>query len=155
MKPEDFFVNILLPPDHGTVTALENGWFNYTADVNYIGEDQFSYELCSETCDCSTGTVFINIGEDARCVVPTIITPNDDGMNDLFIIPCLADASAFPGNTVAIFNQWGDEVFRARDYQNNWGGTFDGEPLPVGTYYYIVDFADGTEIQTGFLVIQQ
>ena len=155
LKPDDFFVNILLPPDHGTVTALENGWFNYTADVNYIGEDQFSYELCSETCDCSTGTVFINIGEDARCVVPTIITPNEDGINDLFIIPCLADATAFQGNTVAIFNQWGDEVFRARNYQNNWGGTFDGEQLPVGTYYYVVDFADGTEVQTGFLVIQQ
>ncbi|MEO1711805.1 MAG: gliding motility-associated C-terminal domain-containing protein, partial [Bacteroidota bacterium] len=155
LKPDDFFVNILLPPDQGTVTALENGWFNYTADVNYIGEDQFSYELCSETCDCSTGTVFINIGEDARCVVPTIITPNNDGINDLFIIPCLADATAFQGNTVAIFNQWGDEVFRARDYQNNWGGTFDGELLPVGTYYFVVDFADGTDVQTGFLVIQQ
>lgn len=153
--PDDFFVELFLEPVHGTVIEVEDGTFLYQADVNYIGEDQFIYEVCSETCDCSQGTVFINIGEDARCVIPTIITPNGDGVNDLFVIPCLADVTSFPDNEVAIFNQWGDEVFRQKGYKNDWGGTFDGEDLPTGTYYFIVDFGDGSDIQTGFLVLQR
>ncbi|MBK7408643.1 MAG: gliding motility-associated C-terminal domain-containing protein [Saprospirales bacterium] len=154
-KPAGFFVNILSPPSHGVIEMLSNGSFTYRADIRYIGEDFFTYEICADGCACSVGKVHFSIGADAPCDIPTIITPNGDGINDYFVIPCLADPLAFPGNLVAIFNQWGDEVFRGNPYRNNWQGTFAGGDLPAGTYFYIVDFGDGSDRQNGFIIIQR
>jgi len=44
-----------------------------------------------------------------------------------------------PDNRLIVFNRWGDVVFEQRGYDNTWGGANDvGEPLPDGTYYYIL-----------------
>lgn len=64
--------------------------------------------------------------------IPTIITPNGDGKNDVFVVP---DISLFPGTQLIIFNRWGNEVYRSESYQNTWNG--DG--LTEGTYYYILN----------------
>lgn len=155
-KPLDYFVNILTQPSNGTLTQIgTNGGFSYQPFINFIGTDIFTYEICSASCDCSTAVVEIIVGEDARCEVPTIITPNGDGINDLFVVPCLSDFAQYPDNKVSIFNQWGDEVFHAAPYLNDWAGTYDGEDLPVGTYFFIVVFNSGEEPQTGFLIIQR
>lgn len=154
-KPASYFVNVLTQPSHGVVEMSANGSFLYRADIRYVGEDFFTYEICSDGCACSVGKVYFTIGEDAPCQIPTIITPNGDGINDYFVIPCLSDPLAYPGNLVVIFNQWGDEVFRGKPYRNNWQGTFAGGDLPAGTYFYIVDFGDGSERQNGFLIIQR
>jgi gliding motility-associated-like protein/uncharacterized repeat protein (TIGR01451 family) len=64
--------------------------------------------------------------------VPNVITPNGDGKNDTFKVDGI---ELYPDNTVAIFNRWGNEVFRsAGGYKNNWSG----EGLSEGTYYYII-----------------
>lgn len=154
-KPASYFVNILTPPAHGVVEMSPNGTFLYRADIRYVGEDAFTYEICSDGCACSIGKVTFTIGEDAPCDIPTVITPNGDGINDYFVIPCLSDPLAYPANLVAFFNQWGDEVFRGNPYRNNWQGTFAGNDLPEGTYFYIVDFGDGSERQSGFFLIQR
>ncbi len=63
--------------------------------------------------------------------VPNVITPNGDGKNDVFKVEGI---ELYPDNTVAIFNRWGNEVFRSSGgYKNNW----DGNGLSEGTYYYI------------------
>ena len=72
--------------------------------------------------------------------IPNAITPNEDGLNDVFIIDfILADPSKYPDNELLIFNRWGDTVYRARPYQNDWSGINKlGIPLPEGTYYYLL-----------------
>jgi gliding motility-associated-like protein len=94
------------------------------------------------------------VGEDAACDVPTIFTPNEDGVNDEFVVPCLA-TDKFPDNVVSIFNQWGDQVYRSKPYANNWKGTYDGQDLPVGTYFYVIEFGNGESVQSGFLVLER
>jgi gliding motility-associated-like protein len=155
MLPDDYSINVVQSPQSGTLTTLGNQGFNFQADINFSGNDLFIYELCSEGCECSAATVTLTIGADATCDVPTIITPNNDNVNDIFVIPCLTDSNRYPNNSVAIFNQWGDEVFRAAPYNNNWAGTYDGEPLPSGTYFFVVDYGNGDAPQSGFLIIQQ
>lgn len=152
--PGSFFVNILNQPAHGQLTDLGNGNFRYRAGINYIGEDSFVYELCSDGCDCSTARVLLTVGEGATCDIPTIFTPNGDGINDRFVIPCLADETEHPRNRLSIFNQWGDEVYRASPYRNDWEGTHQGNPLPPGTYFFILDLANGNKPQSGFVIIQ-
>ncbi|WP_113653334.1 DUF7507 domain-containing protein [Pedobacter namyangjuensis] len=63
--------------------------------------------------------------------IPNLFTPNGDGNNDRFEIRGL---DQFPDNELVIVNRWGNEVFRAKNYQNNW----TGEGLNEGTYYYLL-----------------
>ena len=51
--------------------------------------------------------------------VPKGFSPNGDGANDLFIIPGLDE---YPNNSITIFNRWGNKIFEAAPYENNWGG---------------------------------
>ena len=67
--------------------------------------------------------------------IPNVITPNGDGFNDVWDI---RDLEGYPNNEVRIVNRWGDEVFQQAPYQNKWGGTWNGQELPGGTYYYIL-----------------
>ncbi|MDO5978124.1 gliding motility-associated C-terminal domain-containing protein [Flavivirga spongiicola] len=78
------------------------------------------------------------------------LSPNGDGNNDFFLIDGIAK---YPDNTVQIFNRWGVKVFETTSYNetnNVFKGISDGritinekEQLPVGTYFYIVEYNPG------------
>ncbi len=149
-------VDIVLNPSNGTIENLGNGVLEYTANSSFTGTDEFAYQICSQACEaiCSEATVFLRIGDDVGCIAPTIFTPNNDGVNDAFIVPCFATGN-YPQNEVSIFNQWGDVVFHASPYFNDWKGTFDGQDLPVGTYYFVVKFNNNQAPVSGFLVLER
>ena len=85
------------------------------------------------------------------CRVPSVITPNDDGLNDEFRIPCLPDDN--PDSEMMIFNEWGDRVFFSKPYQNNWRGTYKNLPLPDGTYFYLFKKTAATTPQKGYVTV--
>ncbi len=83
--------------------------------------------------------------------VINVITPNGDGIHDVFTINNLED---YPNNTVKIYNRWGVQVYATKAYNTN-GNVFDGtsegrvtvnkdNKLPVGTYFYVIDYQDPT-----------
>ena len=81
--------------------------------------------------------------------IPEGISPNDDGSNDFFVIPCIED---YQENTLKIYNRYGTQVYEANSYTNTWNGKANmgllksSEYLPVGTYFYILEingFNDG------------
>jgi gliding motility-associated-like protein len=80
-------------------------------------------------------------------------SPNGDGMFDFFIIEGIKN---FPDSELNIFNRWGEIIFHATGYQNNWDG-FTGfkEELPEATYYYHLDLRDGTKPFTGYIVLKR
>lgn len=149
-------VNVYSNPTNGYVENLGNGAMEYTANSSFTGTDEFIYEICSQFCEdvCSQAIVSLRIGEDVECIAPTIFTPNNDGINDAFIVPCLSTGN-YPENTVSIFNQWGDEVFHASPYFNDWKGTYEGQDLPVGTYFFIVKYDNDQPPVSGFLVLER
>jgi gliding motility-associated-like protein len=88
------------------------------------------------------------------CIKPMNgFTPNGDGINDLWLITngnCLLSAK------VQVFNRYGAKVFEDKDYKNNWNGTYNGKPLPDGTYYYVISFQlinSRVETKTGNVTI--
>ncbi|MEW6468474.1 MAG: gliding motility-associated C-terminal domain-containing protein [Bacteroidota bacterium] len=73
---------------------------------------------------------------------PNGISPNGDGQNEYWIID---NIQLFPNNHVEIYNRWGEMLYSVDGYDNanvKWDGTYKGQPLPVGTYYYIIDLKD-------------
>ncbi|NCD70103.1 T9SS type B sorting domain-containing protein [Mucilaginibacter agri] len=83
-------------------------------------------------------------------IIPNAFTPNNDGRNDLWNIPLL---QFFPGCTVNVYNRYGALVFHSVNYSQAWDGTFNNSPLPVGTYYYIIDPKNDKPILSGPVTI--
>ena len=69
-------------------------------------------------------------------------TPNGDGDNDVFYI---GNLEKYPDNNLKIYNRYGKQVYSATNYDNTWNGTYLGNLLPTGTYFYI--FNDGVSKQ--------
>lgn len=68
--------------------------------------------------------------------IPNAITPNGDGVNDVFIISGLEQ---YPENELTILNRWGNHVFEQKGYAQNWSG----KGLNAGTYFYLLRVKDG------------
>ena len=78
------------------------------------------------------------------CPIPNIFTPNNDGVNDQFEVPCVSEQN--PAYLV-VYNRWGDEVYQSDNYTNQWDGTHVGVALPDGTYFYVLQLINGTKTQ--------
>ena len=147
-------LSIIMEPIRGDL-EIENNILRYIPESGYVGGVEIEYEICYDKCDdlCDLATIFIEIGDNIECFAGNIMTPNNDGQNDNFVVPCLSNNN-FRQNSLIIFNQWGDEVFSAAPYENDWAGTYNGNTLPVGTYFYILDLGDGSKPLQGFIIIE-
>lgn len=63
-------------------------------------------------------------------------TPNQDGENDVFYI---GNLEKYPDNNLKIYNRYGKQIYSATNYDNTWDGTYLGNILPTGTYFYILN----------------
>ena len=152
----DYEVTIIDEPQNGRLVEERDGTYSYEPDYNYLGNDTLTYSVCATNecgtyCDTAGVNIIMDISED--CWVPNIITPNVDNNNDTFIIPCLAN---YPNNKLTVFNRWGDKVYQAAPYMNDWQGTYNNTELPQGTYYYILVLDQATgQTQGGYLTIHR
>lgn len=110
-----------------TITGLDVPGIYHFVNVNVNG--------CTDTVALTVVT--------ANITIPNIFTPNNDGKNDVFVITGLG---SYPGSQLMIYNRWGNEVYRADNYLNNW----DGSGLAEGTYYYLLNRKDHDGTMTPF-----
>jgi gliding motility-associated-like protein len=93
---------------------------------------------CSATDSIRVHLVVPEITENC-IVVHNVVTPNGDGLNDHWVIDCIEN---YPENKVEIFNRWGSRINIFTNYNNIdrfWKGTDEnGQPIPDGTYYYVI-----------------
>jgi gliding motility-associated-like protein len=72
-------------------------------------------------------------------VIPEFLSPNGDNQNELWL---LQNTAQYPNIKVTVYNRWGNVVFEAEPYNNDWNGHLKGtnpNPLPAATYFYVVD----------------
>jgi len=149
-------ITITRQPIFGTATVTQDGFVFYTSDASAPREDRIEYEVCYVDCPslCARAIVNVNLNYDTkRCITTNVITPNGDGQNDAFYVSCLEDLDQLPQNMLTIFNEYGDEVFSAAPYRNDWQGTYEGKRLPDGTYYYIFRESPQGGEQRGFITL--
>ncbi|MDZ5726904.1 gliding motility-associated C-terminal domain-containing protein, partial [Acetobacterium sp. K1/6] len=79
----------------------------------------------------------IHLEDGKKVIVGNALTPNGDGINDEWLIQYESDLNA---PEVSIFNIYGQEIYHAKSYQNNWKGSYNGSILPNGAYYYLINF---------------
>jgi gliding motility-associated-like protein len=105
--------------------------------------------VTAQGCTASASlTVIVSV--DAVAVdPPTMFSPNGDGINDKFIIK---NIDAYPANTLQVFSKTSKLVYQAKNYKNEWDGTFNGTRLPADTYFYVLT-ANGTIIKRGAINI--
>lgn len=125
-------VEIINQPAHGTVVVNSDGTVTYTPNAGYTGSDNFTYRVKDQYgYYTNVANVVVTINAAPAFKIPTLFTPNGDGLNDVFEIRGLEQ---YDQNTLIIVNRWGNEVYHQTNYQNNWAG--DG--LNEGTYYYVL-----------------
>jgi gliding motility-associated-like protein len=84
-------------------------------------------------------------------VIPQIITPNNDGFNDEWIIK---NIDLYPDAEIRVFNRWGKLVFSTRNLSDNpWDGRMGGKLVPTDSYHYILYLNDGSEPRSGVISV--
>ena len=124
---------------------------SYAVDTSGV----YTFTLHAWEYDSScVDTATLSILAIKELIIPTAFTPNGDAANDVWELGNL-DAS-YPGHTVRVFNRLGNVLYESAvgAYDSNpWDGTEKGSPLPVGSYYYIIDLGNGDKPLTGTVSI--
>jgi gliding motility-associated-like protein len=123
--------------DGGTATEATPS-HQYTKDGNY---EVYLTAFYGNGCRVRQKIALAQV--DKNGLVPNIITPNGDRVNDTFVprITCLPI-------DLKIFNRWGKLVYEQQSYQNDWGG----QNITDGIYYYQLTSAKG-QIWKGWVEI--
>ncbi|MBK9447961.1 MAG: tandem-95 repeat protein [Bacteroidetes bacterium] len=148
---DSLFVTILLQPSNGTA-LLNNGVITYTPNPTFYGLDSLCYQLCDNGIPvmCDTACAYFTVLPPVDIIVPNGFSPNGDGANDFLVIDAV---QLYPDNTFQVFTRWGTTVFEANGYNNEWDGTYKGNAVPDGTYFYRLDPGDGSDVITGFVLL--
>lgn len=113
-------------------------------------KDAVSYMLTVTSANGCTASAIVKVNVLKAPVVPNTFTPNNDGTNDTWYIKYL---DTYPDVTVDVFNRYGFRIFSSIGYPKPWDGTYNGQQLPVGTYYYIINPKLGRSVISGSLTI--
>ncbi|MDG1260176.1 MAG: gliding motility-associated C-terminal domain-containing protein [Flavobacteriales bacterium] len=105
-------------------------------DVLSFPEETIDYTVTGFIGDCEvTDVVTVIVGPPIG--IPNTITPNGDGINDLWKI---SGISEFPRVEVSVFDRWGQQVYRDSGYEQPWNGErANGQFLPTAAYYYVIE----------------
>ncbi|WP_282036054.1 PKD domain-containing protein [Saccharicrinis aurantiacus] len=141
--------------DTETLSIANNSNFNnrmyrmlaYTTECNSVESDAVRLVVLTGS-QCGEGLENL----------PNAFTPNGDGVNDFWFIE---GAENYPSNKVQVFNRSGGLLYEVQGY-NNQDVRFDGKSnkgsskvMPDGTYFYIINLGDGSDILKGYLIINR
>jgi gliding motility-associated-like protein len=146
-----------------TGAALISGDQTTTPKLTGLPRGLTQIEVVATNGDCEdrdTINITVNSSDSPECrdneiVVPKGFSPNGDGTADFFIIENLNGRSA----QLQVFNRWGQIVYEADAYQNDWNGSANkgvvlfGEQLPEGTYYYLINIEGEVETRKDFITL--
>jgi len=143
-------LEIIGQPINGDATLNPDNTIRFVPDLDYCSDLEtqvIQYMLCNID-GCDRGTIEVQVLCD-ELSVNNGFSPNGDGVNDAFYIDA---ALLYPNNELRVYNRWGSQVLKVGGYQNDWEGTWDGQDLPDGVYWYTFDTGEGRRL-SGYVVL--
>jgi gliding motility-associated-like protein len=137
---------------NGSITASASGGsgnYSYTLNGNSsnglesnLGVGSYIVSVLDAN-GCFESTTIQLSAQRTPCVeIPNWFSPNGNGTNDSWEIP----GFEYGNYTLYVVNVWGQKIYQtSSDNYQPWDGTFNGEPLPNGDYYYVISSSDETE----------
>lgn len=126
--------SIVLTDLKGGIGPYDIQWGMISSGKRISGLDVGYYTvIIKDSNDCEkTDQVYLDMG----FRIPNAFTPNGDMINDTFTIKIL---DSYKQTIVKIFDANGRLVFESEEgYPEPWDGRYQGEYLPMGTYYYVI-----------------
>ncbi|WP_316753535.1 gliding motility-associated C-terminal domain-containing protein, partial [Pedobacter gandavensis] len=132
-------IEVQMMPSNGSLQMNKDGKILYQPNKGYSGIEKFSYKI-NDSVGLSSNVAMVTINvAPPDLEIPNTFTPNGDGKNDTFQIIGIA---AYENVDLAVFNRWGDQVYKNNNYKGEW----DGMGLNEGTYFYVLKLKKAGEI---------
>jgi mucin-2 len=131
-------------------SAATGGTALPSTDLLVNGTTYYAASVAASGCESATRLqVIANIKNCQEIKIPDGFSPNNDTINDTFVIGNLAEL--YPLFTLEIYNRYGNKVYQGNINTPNWDGTssegglkLGDSLLPIGVYFFIINFNDGT-----------
>ena len=156
--------NSFCDDDNATIANLSSGintdetiiWYdapsngNAYIDSTILVDGQVYYAAIQSSTGCESSIrleVTVSINDCTDIIIPDGFSPNDDGINDFFVIKNIR--TLYPNFDLEIFNRYGNVLYKGNAASQDWDGTSDkgiqigGNKLPAGVYFFIINFNDG------------
>lgn len=156
------------PSNIATIDSIEiiDGTLSNTVIVSTLGEGNYEYALTNQNNTTNypfqPSPIFENvfpgiytvmvkdikndcgIVEDNLSLIgfPKFFTPNNDGINDTWQVYGISEVFQ-PNTVIRIHNRYGKLLKEINALGTGWNGSFNGEQLPCGDYWFITTLQDG------------
>jgi gliding motility-associated-like protein len=119
-----------------------------------FGKNTFVWTVTNKACPVSVDSVNVTVRDNpVSGTIPTLITPNMDGLNDYFILKNSSEQGS--RMELIIFDRRGLQVYKNEDYDNSWNGVnYNGKQLPDDTYFYVMKTTNGASL-SGYIVVRR
>jgi gliding motility-associated-like protein len=105
--------------------------------------------VTAQGCTANASLTVIVSADVSTVDAPAMFSPNGDGINDKFVIK---NIDAYPVNMLQVFSKTGKLIYQAKNYKNEWDGSFNGTRLPADTYFYALT-VNGQVVKRGAINI--
>lgn len=168
--------SVLCPGETLSLTGMGGDSFQWAGPAGFSSEEQnplvttstdfehsgiyFLTVVDSNGC-LGYDSLLVDISNNADCMfIPNLVTPDGDTKNDSWEV---LGIESYPDAEVEIYNRWGNLIYAASPYNNDWQGEVNKgtsvggaeNKVPVGTYYYIIRLNKGDKPPfKGYLEVQ-
>ena len=111
------------------------------------------YNLDGPAVSCSeefftTEKIIIVVEDDE--MPPKFFTPNNDNINDNWMVSNTSNQIS----QIFIYNRYGKLLKQVGSISGGWDGTFNGIPMPVGEYWYLINYRNGKNLKGHFSLVR-
>lgn len=144
-------------PTIGDITMNDSNvtWFDAPTGGNVLSTSEFLMNgtiyyasLTDAATGCESSQRLAVTAELEKCPlpIPEAFSPNGDQINDVFEVNFIAEQ--YPDFGITIFNRWGQPVFKGNASNDTWDGVategaLGSKEVPVGVYFYVIEYNDG------------
>lgn len=138
--------------------VANNGYRSSGQQATYRFESQGTYPVAmvvKNTWGCiDTVVKTISVLEDYEVFMPNAFTPNNDGLNDVFI----PTGRGIRNYSLLIFDRWGEFIFKSGEQFPGWNGTWQGKIVKEDVYTWqmsVTNIKGETRVLYGYVTVQK